>query len=76
MQNKTVSEILTQLMTLTTGKPVKATAEEARQIRELEEFRDKSAVDAERMKAVNEVRKREQAILTQAKGEFEATKDS
>lgn len=76
MQNKTVSEILSQLMLLTKGKPVKATAEEARQIREIEEFQDKATADAERMEAVNAARKREAAILTQARGEVAAMKES
>jgi large subunit ribosomal protein MRP49 len=76
MKNKTTSEILTQLMELTNGKPIKPTAEELRQIRELEEFNEKSLQDRQRMNEVNAARKREEAILTQAKGEVEASRES
>lgn len=75
MHNQTTSEILTKLMELTKGKPVKPTADEARQLREIEEFTDQSNADRERMKAVTEALKREEAILTQARGEVEAMKD-
>lgn len=76
MKNRDVSEIVAQLMTLTNAKPVKPTAEETRQLQELEEYRVKSAQDRERMKAVMEQRRREEAILTQARGEAEAMKET
>jgi large subunit ribosomal protein MRP49 len=76
MKNRDVSEIVAQLMTLTNAKPVRPTAEETRQLQELEEYRAKSAQDRERMKAVMEQRRREEAILTQARGEAEAMKET
>jgi large subunit ribosomal protein MRP49 len=76
MESKNTSEILSELMNFTKGKPVKATPEETRQIQELEEFQKRSEEDRERMLKVNAERKREEAILTQARGEVEAMRDS
>lgn len=76
LKDKTTSQILAELLNLTKGKVVRPTPEEARQIRELEEFQKRSAEDRERMLKVNEARKREEAILTQARGEVEAMKES
>jgi large subunit ribosomal protein MRP49 len=75
MKNKTVSQILTELYNLTKGKQIKPTVDETRQLRELEEFKQRSAEVREKQQLVNEARKREEAILTQARGEVEAMKE-
>lgn len=75
MKNKTVSQILTELYYLTKGKQIKPTADETRQLRDLEEFEQRSAEVREKQQLVNEARKREEAILTQARGEVEAMKE-
>jgi large subunit ribosomal protein MRP49 len=76
MKNKTASQILAQVISLTKARPVRATAEETRQIRELEEFEERSEEVRQRMAKVNEERRREEAILTQARGEIEAMKET
>jgi large subunit ribosomal protein MRP49 len=76
MKFKDESEILSQLMTLTQAKPVKATLEETRQIEELKELRARTLKDSATMSAVNAKRKREENILAQARGEVEATRES
>jgi large subunit ribosomal protein MRP49 len=76
MKHRDESEILSQLMALTKAKPVKATAEETRQLQELQEHEVKSSKDRERMAAVTAERKKEEAILIQARGEVEAMKES
>jgi large subunit ribosomal protein MRP49 len=73
MKHRLDSEILDQLMSLTKARAVRATAEELRQIQEIEEQNARSERDALKMAKVNEKRKREEAILTQARGEIEAS---
>jgi len=73
MKHRLDSEILDQLMSLTKARAVRATAEELRQIQEMEEQNARSERDALKMAEVNEKRKREEAILTQARGEIEAS---
>jgi large subunit ribosomal protein MRP49 len=73
MKHRLDSEILDQLMSLTKARAVKATAEELRQIQEMEEQNARSERDAIKMAEVNAKRKREEAILTQARGELEAS---
>jgi large subunit ribosomal protein MRP49 len=70
------SEILDELYKLTNAKIVKPTAEEARQIQELQEQNLRSRKDQIMMQAVNEKRKREEAILIQARGEVEAAREN
>jgi len=76
MKHRHESEILSQLMTLTKAKPVKPTAEELRQIQELEEHRAQSERDSKRMHEVNEKRKQTEAMLAQARGELAAAKET
>jgi large subunit ribosomal protein MRP49 len=73
MKHRLDSEILDQLMSLTKARAVRATAEELREIQEMEEQNARSERDALKMAEVNEKRKREEAILTQARGEVEAS---
>ena len=75
MRNKTVSQVLTELYAITKGKVIKPTADEARELRELEEFEQRSAEVRALQTDVNAARKREQAILTQARGEVEAMRE-
>jgi len=75
MKNRSPLEILDKLLKLTNAKVVKATPEETRQIQELEEQRIRSEKDAAEMAKVNAKRKREEAILTQARGEVDTLQD-
>jgi len=59
-------------MEITKAKAVKPTAEEMSQLRELEEYRERAKGDRERMIKVNAERKKEEAVLVQARGEVEA----
>jgi large subunit ribosomal protein MRP49 len=72
MKHRLDSEILDQLLKLTKAKVVRPTAEEQRQMQEMEEQNTKSEKDAAMMAEVNAKRKREEEILTQARGEVEA----
>ena len=72
MKHRQDSEILDQLLRLTKAKAVNATAEERRLIQEMEEQNRQSEKDAAMMVEVNAKRKREKAILEQARGEIEA----
>jgi large subunit ribosomal protein MRP49 len=76
MKHRDESEILDALMQLTNARTVKPTAEETRQIQELEEQNARSERDASMMREVNEKRKREEAILIQARGEVEAAREN
>lgn len=76
MRNRTRYDILAQLINVTKAKPVRATPEEERQIRDMEEFEARSEEDRQRMAKVNEERKKEEAILTQARGEVDAMKET
>jgi large subunit ribosomal protein MRP49 len=71
MKDRQESEILGKLMEITKAKPVRPTAEELQQIRELEEQKAKS--DAVRVLSLAEKarRQREKDILNQARGEVE-----
>jgi len=75
MKHRSPSEILDKLLKLTNAKVVKATPEETRQIQELEQQERESQRDAAEMARVNAKRKREEAILTQARGEIETLQD-
>ncbi|MCJ1253432.1 hypothetical protein MMC24_001243 [Lignoscripta atroalba] len=68
MKHKHESDILLQLMKITRAMPVEATADEEEELQQLEEQRKRSEQDALRMAEVNEKRRREQALLQQARG--------
>jgi large subunit ribosomal protein MRP49 len=72
MQGKEPSLILDRLLALTNAKVLKPTAEELRQIQEIEEQKRRSEKDAELMAKVNEKRKREKQLLIQARGDVDA----
>lgn len=72
MKHRPESEILDQLLAVTRARVVKATAEEARQIQEIEEQNARSERDSVMMAAVNAKRKREEAIMTLARGDPDA----
>jgi large subunit ribosomal protein MRP49 len=69
MKHRHESEILSQLLSVTKAVPVEATPEELAQLNELDEQRQLSEKDAQRSRAVNEKRKRTEAMLAQARGE-------
>jgi large subunit ribosomal protein MRP49 len=75
MKHRHDSEILEQLLRLTKAKVVRPTAEEQREIQEMEEQNAKSERDANMMAKVNAKRKREEEILEQARGEVEAIQE-
>jgi large subunit ribosomal protein MRP49 len=75
MKHRQDSEILEQLLKLTKAKVVRPTAEEQREIQEMEEQNARSERDAAMMAEVNATKKREAEILEQARGEVEAMQD-
>jgi large subunit ribosomal protein MRP49 len=72
---RTESGILDQLYKLTKAVPVKPTAEEARQIKEMNEELYKSRQDQIQMEEVIRKIKREKAVLAAARGEVLAAKE-
>lgn len=75
MKHRQDSEILEQLLKLTKAKVVRPTAEEQREIQEMEEQNAKSERDAALTAEVNAKRKREAVILKQAMGEVEVMQE-
>ena len=68
------SEILSRLMELTKAVPIVATPEEEAQLRQLEDDNVKSQQDAQRSAEINERRRREAAVLDQARGDVAAAR--
>ncbi|MCJ1485642.1 hypothetical protein MMC06_005817 [Schaereria dolodes] len=68
MKHKHESDILSQLLSITQATPVVATPDEVVELRQLEDQRKRSEQDALMMAGVNEKRRREQALLQQARG--------
>ncbi|KAG4431244.1 hypothetical protein IFR05_013266 [Cadophora sp. M221] len=69
MKHRPESEILDQLLAITRAKVVKPTAEESRQIQDIEDQNARSERDYVMMAEVNAKRKREEAFLIQARGD-------
>ncbi len=69
MKHRPESEILDQLLALTRARIVRPTAEETRQIQEIEEQNARSERDSVMMAEVNAKRQREEAILLAARGD-------
>lgn len=67
MKHRHESEILSQLLALTNAVPVEPTPEEAQQLEELAAHQELSAKDSARHRVYNEEKKREEAILAQAR---------
>ncbi|RFU34215.1 hypothetical protein B7463_g2134, partial [Scytalidium lignicola] len=76
MKHKQESEILSQFLTVSKAKPVTATPEETQLMKDLEEQKARSERDSRRMQLVNEKRKRQEAILIQARGEVAASREA
>ncbi|CZS98631.1 related to ribosomal protein MRP49 [Rhynchosporium agropyri] len=72
MKHRPESEILDQLLAVTRARVLKPTAEDLRQVQEIEEQDARSERDAIMMAEVNAKRKREEAIMTQARGNPDA----
>lgn len=68
MKHRHETEILSQLLSITKAIPVEPTADDLETMKELEEKRKQSEIEAKKVKEVVEQRKREAAILAQAKG--------
>ena len=67
MKHRHESEILAQLMALTTAAPVPATPEEVEMMDFLEQSQQKSEIDQAKNAAFNEAKKRKEAILAAAR---------
>lgn len=67
MKHRHESEILSQLMALTTAMPIKATPEEVEMLDTLEKAQAKSEMDKAKNAAFNAAKKREEAILAAAR---------
>lgn len=76
MKHRTDSEILSQLISLTNAKLVRATPEEQRQLKELAEHKARAEKDSALSAQLNDQRRKEQAILTQARGEVAASSET
>lgn len=72
MKHKSEDEILSAFLTATRAREVQPTQGELDDLRELEEFREKSLRDSTRSKGVRAAWKREQEMLKAAKGELTA----
>ncbi len=72
MKHRLESEILDQLLKLTNARVVRPTPEEQREIQDMGEQNAKSERDAAMSAEVRAKKKREEDILTQARGEVEA----
>lgn len=70
-KHRTDDQILEELMRLTKGRAVEATATEEQQLRDLETERVKSEKDRRKMKSVLTEKRRQQRILEQAKNTVE-----
>ncbi|GAB7346119.1 hypothetical protein MBLNU457_4869t1 [Dothideomycetes sp. NU457] len=75
MTNRLASEILADLLRITKAVTVEATPEEREQLEMLEEMRIRSEKDSALGKEVRAKRKREEALLAQARGEIAADMD-
>lgn len=67
MKHRHESEILSQLLALTNAVPVEPTAEEVEQLQQLAAHQELSERDSSRHRVFNEEKKREEAILAQAR---------
>jgi len=76
MKHRHESEILSQLLAITKASPVEPTPEELEELRRLEEQQIESEKDARRSQAVNEKRRRQAAILAQARGQVAAARET
>jgi large subunit ribosomal protein MRP49 len=67
MKHRHESEILSQLLALTNAVPVEPTPDEVEQLRELAEQQELSEKDSTKHRIYNEEKKREEAIISQAR---------
>lgn len=72
MKNKHKDAILAKVLEMTKARVVAPTAEEARQLRELEEQDVRSREDRARMAVVMEELRREKAMIEKARGPVKA----
>lgn len=73
VKHKTDSAILEELLRVTQGRVVEATAEEQQQLAELEEQRKMSEYDRREVKKVVDAQKKEQEVLRQARAGLQAS---
>jgi large subunit ribosomal protein MRP49 len=76
MKHRSESEILTQLISITKAVPTHPSQDELDQMRELEQQRNLSEKDSQRSHAVNEKRRRRDAMLAQAQSGVAAAKEA
>lgn len=72
MKHKHESEILSRLLELTKGMPYEASPEELAELRDLDDEKRRSERSREAQARLNEVKRREKALLDLAKGGVEA----
>jgi large subunit ribosomal protein MRP49 len=76
MKHRNESEILSKLLAVTKALPIEPTEEELEQIRDLEERKRLGEQDSKRSHALNEKRRRTEAMLAQARGELAAAREA
>jgi large subunit ribosomal protein MRP49 len=76
MKHRNESEILSKLLAITKAVPIEPTKEELEQIRDLEEQQRLSAQHSKSSQALNEKRRRDEAMLAQARGEVAAAREA
>src|SRR5438045_3822120 len=72
MKHRHSAEIFSQFLTLTNARELEPTPDEKEQLQELKIYQARSARDRARNKAYHDAKKREAAILAQAKAEIAA----
>lgn len=72
MTNRTATEILRDLMSLTKAMPIEPTPQEREELENLDQMRQRSAEARALSLEVRAKRKREEALLAQARGEIAA----
>ena len=68
MKHKSESEILSRLLETTKAMPYEATPDELAELRDVEDYNRKSAVDKAAQSRLNQIKRQEQALLDQARG--------
>ncbi len=68
MKHKSESEILSRLLEMTKAMPYEATPDELAELRDVEDYNRKSAMDKAAQSRLNQIKRQEQALLDQARG--------
>ena len=68
MKHKSESEILSRLLEMTKAMPYEATPDELAELRDVEDYNRKTAMDRAAQSRLNQIKRQEQALLDQARG--------